>query len=258
MNVIADDITRTPNLIKVIRFYYFYSYFLSIGNTLTAGRFLYLFLAYELVLFKNRYDAADKLSKRLEKYRRTESVVLAIPRGGLEIGVIVSENLGAPLDIVLTKKIGHPVNPEYAIGAVSLDKEIVNSREGIPEEYVKRETKKVQRLLKKRYELYRGGKKPLSLRDKNVILVDDGMATGSTILVAIEFIRKEKPKKIIVAVPVSHTEALERVKKKADEVICLYSAWDFVAVGQFYQEFEQVSDEDAIRLLRKSERNTHD
>lgn len=204
------------------------------------------------MLFKNRFDAAEQLAEKLQKYNGKKNVIiLAIPRGALQIGNVLAKKLHLPLDIVLTKKIGHPYNPEMAIGAVSLASEIIDPQfRDVSKEYIKNEIKELRKKLKERSQQYRGKRPFPKLKDKIVILVDDGVAMGHTMSAAIDFVRKEKPKKMVVAIPVGSAEAVAVLKRKADEVICLSIPESFMAIGQFYQQFEQVEDEEAIRLLK--------
>ena len=207
------------------------------------------------MLFKDRYSAGKLLAQKLQSYKNNpDTVILAIPRGGLETGFSLAKELNLPLDVIFTKKIGFPGNPEYAIGAVSLNSEVIVktliSTGQVSQKYVDEQIKKIRALLQERYKQYLGDKKPLDLKDKIVIITYDGAATGRTLLAAIELIKKEKAKRIIVAIPVGHPETVAELKKKA-EVICLETPADFFAVGQFYEHFAQVTDEEAIRLLQE-------
>ena len=205
-------------------------------------------------MFRDRRDAGTQLARKLYGYRDLQDVVvLAIPRGGLPLGAVVSENLKAPLDVVLSKKIGHPKNREYAIGAVSLTDVILYDATGCTQAYIDVETTKLRKKLKTRYAQYYNGRSPLTLKDKTVIIVDDGMATGSTILATIECVRQKKPKKIIVAVPVASRSAIAALQYSGavDELICLDTPEDFRSVGQFYHHFDQVSDVEALRIIGK-------
>lgn len=206
-------------------------------------------------MFKDRFDAGHQLAEHLQQYKNDPNVViLAIPRGALEIGDILSKELHVPLDIILTKKIGYPGNPEYAIGVVSLDNVIIDKQwlefSGEFNTYIKNEIQTIKALLQKRYHEYRNGKPPLNLKDKIVIIVDDGIATGKTLFGTLELIKKDQPKKIIVAIPVAAKDALKMIKNKADEVICLVAPDVFLSVSQFYHNFDQVDDEQAIALLQ--------
>lgn len=199
--------------------------------------------------FGNRSEAAYELADALRHYRYSNALVLAIPRGGVPIGAVIARELNLPLDIVLSKKIGHPNNPEYAIGSVSLHGLRLH-RSDVPIEYIMEEAARLRTLLRKRYTMYRGSRQPVDVRDRIVIIVDDGVATGSTILATIDALRENHPQRIVVAVPVAAPEALAAVKAKADETVCLLMPEHFYAVGQFYDEFPQVDDEEVIRLLR--------
>ena len=204
------------------------------------------------MIFKDRFTAGKLLAKELKKYKnKKDAIVLAIPRGGLQIGCSIAKELNLNLDIILTKKIGYPGNPEYAIGAVSLTSEIVEEQ-GISKDYIQNEITNIRKSLKERYKKYLGKSKPQNLKNKIVILTDDGIATGKTMLLTIKLIKEQKPKKIIVAIPVGPIDNIELLKENADEVICLYSPENFFAIGEFYENFEQVSDEEAIKLLKES------
>jgi len=202
-------------------------------------------------MFKDRIDAGTELAEKLLKFKDKKVVVLAIPRGGLPIGAIVAETLKAPLDIALTKKIGHPNNKEYAIGAVSLEDMVLNDAKGVTQGYIIEETKRIRKKLQQRYDQYYRKGLPQNVEDKTVIIVDDGIATGNTLLATIELVSKQSPKKIIVAIPVASRSAIKKLKSisKVHEVICLQVPYNFQAVGQFYEEFGQVSDEEAVGIL---------
>lgn len=206
-------------------------------------------------MFHDRLEAAGRLVRELEDYRgRKDAVVLAVPRGGLPIGGVLARELGLKLDVILTKKIGHPHNPEFAIGAVSLTGAAVDDalieREGIPSGYVSSETARIRESLRQRYQMYRGVSRPLPVAGKTVILTDDGAATGRTLLVAIELLRREGAKKIVVALPVAPPDTAEELGRRADEVVCLEQPVDFMAIGQSYRDFSQVPDEEAVAILR--------
>lgn len=201
-------------------------------------------------MFRNRIDAALQLAAKLSRYKNTDGIVLAIPRGGVTIGKEIAKELNFRLELILSKKIGHPRNPEYAIGSVSELGMIVNENiTDVPLDYLEEEAARIQVQLKDKYKLFMGDKKPTDLKNKIVILVDDGIATGNTILATIRMIKKQLPKKLIVAVPVAPPDTARRVSKEADEFICLLTPSDFYAVGQFYEDFSQVSDEEVIKML---------
>jgi predicted phosphoribosyltransferase len=207
-------------------------------------------------MFHDRHDAAVRLARELRRYRkRADALVLAIPRGGLPIGAVLAAELELPLDVILTKKIGHPCNPEFAIGAVSLTGEAVDEelarREGLSPGWLAGEVARVRAALRERYRLYHGDAPPLPVAGKTVILTDDGAATGRTVLVAVELLRHEGAAKIVVALPVAPPDAVELLETAADEVVCLEVPAGFLAIGEFYQDFSQVPDEAAVALLRK-------
>ncbi len=210
-------------------------------------------------MFKDRFDAGMQLAQKLQEYKdNPDAVILAIPRGALEIGSVLSKELHVPLDVVLTKKIGYPGNPEYAIGAVSLDNAIIDKRviefSGAMESYLKQEVATIRQSLRERSSAYHGDRPPIPLANKIVIVTDDGIATGKTLEASIDLIKKENPAKIIVAVPVASKEAYQLIKKKVDDIVCLQVPEFFMSVGQWYTHFDQVDDEQAIALLQGSYR----
>lgn len=203
---------------------------------------------YQLIL-QDRKEAGILLSQKLEKYQNSDAIILAVPRGGVPIGYELSKNLHLPLDIILSKKIGHPLNKEYAIGAVSLDSTIINQHPDIPKEYIEREIKHLRESMKDKYNLYMGYRKPSNIKGKTVIVVDDGIATGNTLLASIEMLKKRHPKKIIVAVPVVPFDTVKVFEQNTDEFVYLMAPKDFRGVGRFYESFEQVADDEVIRML---------
>lgn len=205
------------------------------------------------MMFNDRVDAAMRLVPFLEKYRNKKGVVLAVPRGGVPLGVVISKKLNFPMELILTKKIGHPESPEFAIGAVSMD-DVVENHPGIsiPEYYIEAERKRIQEILKDRYRKFMGNKKPVELKGKTVILIDDGMATGSTILSSLKMIRRKNPETIVLAVPVAPPNTVKKLKPFVDDLICLYSPVNFRGVGQFYSNFEQVTDEEVLKLINSA------
>jgi predicted phosphoribosyltransferase len=209
-------------------------------------------------MFHDRHDAAVRLVRELRRYRgREDALVLAVPRGGLPIGAVLSRELGLPLDVILTKKIGHPYNPEFAIGAVSLTGEAVDEdlakREAVPAAWIAGEISRIRGDLRERYRMYHGAAAPRSVAGRTVILTDDGAATGRTLIVAIELLRREGAAKIVVALPVAPPDAVELLESAADEVVCLEAPSSFMAIGEFYDDFRQVSDEEAVDLLKKED-----
>lgn len=201
-------------------------------------------------ILKDRTEAGFLLSEKLKKYQDTNSVILAVPRGGVPVGFVISKILHLPLDIVLAKKIGHPSNKEFAIGAVSMDSMILDEHSDIPKKYIDNEIIRLRQQLDEKYGRYMGDRKPLAIENKNVILVDDGIATGNTLLSCITMLRKKNPSKIIVAVPVLPFDTVPLFEKNADEFIYLTASKYFRGVGSFYEEFNQVEDEEVIQMLR--------
>ncbi len=199
--------------------------------------------------FENRYDAAKKLAARLEKYRKQPGVIFAVPRGGVPIGYYLASHFNFPLELLLTKKIGHPLNPELAIGAVSLESEVIDPRHDVPREYIDREIRRIRKTLRERYHVFMGDKEPADVTGKTVILIDDGIATGNTMMASIELLRNRNPGKIVVATPVAPPETAGRISEMVDDFVCLYTPEYFMGVGEFYNDFSQVTDEEVIELL---------
>lgn len=206
-------------------------------------------------MFQDRQDAGQQLAQHLLQYKnKKEVLVLGIPRGGIVVAAEVAKQLHAPLDILVIKKLGAPGNEELAIGAVSvdnsyLDKDTLHSL-GVSQKYLQKEMKKKQQEAKQRVAYLRGKKPFYSVKDKIVILVDDGIATGATMIMAIQIMKKQAVKKIIIAVPVAPSETITKLHDVADEVICLQQPILFFAIGQFYHDFQQVEDEEVKRYLQ--------
>jgi putative phosphoribosyl transferase len=206
------------------------------------------------MIFKDRIEAAILLAEKLENYKDKNTIILAIPRGGVPLGYTIAKQLHLPLEVVLSKKIGHPLHKEFAIGAVTLKSRVLSDAAlKVSSDYIEEETKKIRALLTKRYKDYYGKKEPLKLKDKTLIIVDDGIATGNTIISTIEMLHDEQPKKIIVAIPVSSQSALQKLENTTfiDDVICLYAPANFRAVGEFYENFDQVDDAEVKKLLNE-------
>jgi len=207
--------------------------------------------------FQDRNEAGQLLAKKLKALRLPKNlIVLAIPRGGVVVGKKLAEVLDCSLDVIVTKKIGAPANPELAVGAVGpIGEPVVNeelaTQVGADEKYLKSQILRLKTEIKRKEKEFRGGKPPLNLKDKQVIITDDGVATGATMVAAVEIVRQQEPKRIIVAVPVIAYDTLVKIENLADEVIYLQAPRLFFAVGQFYQDFKQVSDEEVIRLLKE-------
>lgn len=212
------------------------------------------------MLYKDRKDAGYQLAEKLKKYINDNPVVMALPRGGVILGYQVAKKLKAPLDVIVPRKIGAPFNPEFGIGAIAPNGVRVINDETIRllnisgiqiEQIIERETKEMNR----RINLYRKGLAPLDLDGKAVIVVDDGIATGVSTKAAILSIKQMNPKKIILAVPVCPPETANIFRTEVDEFLSLNEPMDFYAVGAYYDDFNQITDEEVINLLQKSKIN---
>ena len=214
-------------------------------------------------LFVNRAHAGKELSKQLMRYEGSNSVVLALPRGGVPIGFEVAKALHTSLNVIIARKIGAPYNKEFGIGALSekdtllLDIHAIQSRK-IPKEVIDSTVKEERKELQRRIELYRGNKPLPDLEDKRVILVDDGLATGVTAKAVIEAIKKLHPKNIIFASPVCSYESVEQINHMVDTVVCLVTPFDMVSIAEWYRDFTQVSDNEVLSLLREARKKPHE
>ncbi len=207
--------------------------------------------------FRNRKEAGYLLGKALEKYKSENPIVLAIPRGGVETGYYVASHLNGELSVIIARKLGYPEQPEAAFGAVAEDGSLYLNpwiKRRLSKEDIISVRDREASVVERRVHLYRKGKPLPSLKNRTVILVDDGIATGATLLACIETCRKLQPSKIVVAVPVGGKNVKERLMTRVDDVVILSTPENFYAVSQAYEHFESVSDEEAIRLLnmRKS------
>lgn len=204
--------------------------------------------------FKDREDAGEQLAEALREEGVEADIVLAIPRGGLPLGRAVADALDVPLDIVVAKKIGAPGNPEYAIGAVASDgstwrNESAIQQTGSTDEYFQKQAEKKMKEAQQKARRYRGDKLDVTISGRSVVVVDDGVATGSTVRACLSKLQKLDPERLILAVPVGSPRTVAELEEIADEVICLESPERFRAVGQAYEHFTQVSDTDAIAYL---------
>lgn len=209
--------------------------------------------------FQSRAQAGQLLAQDLKKIENLNNVLIcAIPRGGVVVGAAIAKELAAPLTVLLVKKIGVPGNPELAIGAVAAwgrpfwDKNLISTL-AISKEFLKDEVKKSREEVKRR-EIEYGVKKP-KFSGQTLILTDDGIATGATITLAAKLIRNLSPKKLILAVPVASVSTLQKLKKYFDEIVAILTPADFRAVGQFYHNFPQVTDEEVKEILKSKNQN---
>ena len=209
-------------------------------------------------MFADRKTAGRQLSQRLQYLRHEKPVVLALPRGGVPVGFEIAEGLDAPLDIVLVRKIGVPWQPELALGAVvdgANPHVVINdslaAELAIDESYITSETARQLEEIERRRKLYLGDRPPVPLAGRTVIVVDDGIATGSTVRTALRAIRNAGAGKIVLAVPVAPRDALDELRGEVDEIICISIPSPFIAVGAHYAEFAQLADADVILLLEE-------
>ena len=210
------------------------------------------------MIFRDRVDAATQLAGKLQKYRGQNPLILAIPRGAIPLGEVLAKELEGELDVVLVHKIGAPGNPEYAIGAVSEKGDVVlgdQARDyGITESYISTKSKQQVEMLQVRRKLYSPYRASRNFHGRVVILVDDGIATGQTMVAAVHSVRAERPAKIVVAAPVASNTASFALKKLADEVVVLDAPSDFHAVGSYYEDFSEVTDDEVVEILAKDSR----
>ena len=205
--------------------------------------------------FENRAEAGKLLAKALAKYESLDVVIFALPRGGVVLGYEIARYLHSPLDLLITRKIGYPGNEECAICAVAEDGEMIcdSNASRLDQEWLRLQAEKERDEAKRRRQVYLAGREPISVEGKVAIIVDDGVATGLTILLAIMVLKNRHPKKIVVAVPVSSRDAAERIRAEADELVALDVPQYFMAVGEHYEQFPQLSDEDVIRYMNLAE-----
>lgn len=208
-----------------------------------------------MALFDSRRDAAQQLANALSAFRDSNPLILAIPRGAVEMGRILADRLGGEVDVVLVRKVGAPGNPEFAVGAVDetgwmyvADHATIA---GADAAYLAAEKTRQLDLLRQRRALYTPSRPPIDPKGRVVIVVDDGLATGATMIAALHAARARAPAHLVCAVPVAAPDSLRAVRSHADELVYLDAPYYFQAVGQFYREFPQVSDAEVVRLLEK-------
>ncbi len=205
------------------------------------------------MIFENRTAAARQLAMALEEYRNRHPLVLAIPRGAVPMAKIVADELGGELDVVLVHKIGAPGNPEFAVGSVDESGWVYlaeyAAEVGANDEYVQKEVARQMEAIRQRRMQYTPVRPPIDPAGRVVIVIDDGLATGSTMIAALHALRTRKPAELICAIPVAPPDTLDKVRGNADRVICLSTPFNFGAVAQFYEEFPQITDAEVIATL---------
>lgn len=204
--------------------------------------------------FNDRLDAGELLSHALKDHLpadRKDVVVVGLPRGGVIVAASLARRLGLPVGFIIIKKIGHPDNPEFAVGAVGPKEIFLNPDVSVDPNYVKQTAQELRKEIARQSKLYHHGTKDTDRKGKIIVLVDDGIATGLTVKTAIAELRSEHPQKIILAVPVAAADSLGELAHDADDVVCLYTPALFMAVGQFYQSFDQVSENEVRATLRQ-------
>lgn len=204
------------------------------------------------MIFMSRTHAANLLLERLFKYRSPQTIVLAVPRGAVPMGVVLARGLNCPLELVPVRKVASPLAPEFALGAADIEGNFYPEDEvlNLPHEQLRLWFKKSLEVIRHRDFRWRRYLPHQSLKDKRVVIVDDGVATGATMRAALIWVRRKQPAEVVVAVPVSSREAMGMMSRFADAVECLHVPSLFGAVGEFYSHFEEVSDEDVCQMLK--------
>jgi predicted phosphoribosyltransferase len=207
-------------------------------------------------MFRNRQDGARQLAKELKGRALHDPLVLAIPRGGVVTGAVLAQELEAELDVVLARKLRAPMQPELAVGAICEDGQVYLNPDlqevlDLTDEYLDQERQHQLGEIARRKKLFRAVRPQTSVRGRSVIVTDDGIATGSTMIAALQTVQTQKPREVIVAVPVASPDRLVEVRTWCDDVVCVLAPRDFWAISQFYRDFTQVEDEEVVTLLRK-------
>jgi len=204
--------------------------------------------------FEDRFDAGERLAREVERRAGRPSIVLGIPRGGVVVGYVIAKRLNARLEVIIARKIGVPGNPELAVAAVAEDGEVAVEEEvatiyGVSYDYIERAAKKEAEEIRRRVEKFREGRELPEMSGKDVLVVDDGLATGTTMVAALKSVKKRMPRRLVAAAPVASMEAVMKVRSIADDVVVLSVPEEFYAIGEFYRDFSQVSDEEVMQYL---------
>ncbi len=228
------------------------TFYITLFSLFIQASFEDLNMAY----FANRVEAGKRLASELESFVGKNAIILAIPRGGVVVGYEIAKEFNLYLDVIIPRKIGAPDNPELAIGAMTEDGTIILDQKlvaylGVSQDYIKEESERQKNEIKRRLKLYRGNDPYPDFHGQNVILVDDGIATGSTMKAALASVKNRGARTVTVAVPVGPPSTINELKKQADKVVCPYTPEYFEAIGQFYVNFDQTSDQEVIQLLKE-------
>jgi len=208
-------------------------------------------------MFRDRREAGRLLAERLSGYRDQKPIVLALPRGGVEVGYEIARAMGAPLDVVVARKLGTPGQPELALGAIGpggtyiLNEDVLGWLD-VSEDELEQIASQEAREMERRMRLFRGDRAEPILKGKTVILVDDGIATGMTVRAAIDYVDQQEPGHLVLAVPVCAAGTAEVLRSEVDDLISLKTPLELLAIGHWYEDFEQVSDEEVVELLKRS------
>jgi putative phosphoribosyl transferase len=216
-----------------------------------------------MAYFADRVEAGKRLASALADFAGKKAIVLAIPRGGVVVGYEIAKALNLSLDVIIPRKIGAPDNPELAIGAMTEDGTIILDDNlvtyiGVSQDYIKEESERQKSEIERRLKKYRQNEPYPDLKGRNVIIVDDGIATGSTMKAALASVKNRGARTVTIAVPVGPPSTIKELKKQADRVICPYTPEYFQAIGQFYADFNQTTDEEVIQLLKRSKQKSRE